>query len=103
MTSQQLTVILAEARSALEQNKAMVTTAILDEVEQLVAILSGGATNIEKMATMQGLDLTTIVAFVKTLVAHERVLIAGMQDTLLESIEKVQGRPLEIDVLAKLL
>jgi len=105
MTSAQLTQILAEAQLALQQNKALVTPALLTQVNQLISILGTDDHGIYMAA---GVDLPTIVTALQALVAHEQVLIGtgngdGMQDTLLASIQTIQGRPLEIDIIAPLL
>jgi hypothetical protein len=105
MTSDQLTQILAEAQLALQQNKALVTPDLLDQIQQLAILLGSAAASPTTSRLLAGyrLNLPTIVTALQALVAHERILIAGMQDTILTSIQTLQGRPLEVDMIAKFL
>jgi hypothetical protein len=108
MSPEQVVAVLSQGQLALQQNKELVTPALLDEVEELTTILSGGGSPIAKMANLSTLDMPTIITALQALVSHERVLIGtgngdGMQDTLLTSIEGIQASPWKITAIAAFL
>lgn len=102
MTAEELKAILQQVVTGLDQIQEQVTPEILDQADQIIALLdSPGAAGLK--TSMQGIDLPQIVALAKTGVAHLRTLIAGQGKTIRDSAEKISKRPLEMALIAKFL
>lgn len=79
----------------LLDNQKYVTPDLLDLVERAIGFLEGMPTG-----GFNATESSKIADTLKAIVAHERVLQAGLASKLIFSIDKVRNRPVEVAAIA---
>lgn len=99
MTYEALQANLAEAKQLLVDNEQVVTVDRLAAIKKVVDLFK-----MHRLGSPVGIfsevEAMDIVQTLESLIAHEEALQGGLADSLIASITKIQGRPLEMRAIA---